>query len=157
MTIRQFDNFDYKNITGIRAPYLATNDAYFRAIKYAGYKYDSSLVYSKHCLNTPEEIPIRQIMCEQWNHRVVLPFDCNFEIIQIPGIGKKAAPEIREKIFFDSLCEDYINSPLPTQVCLHFQKVDGEPYFKAMQKFVEWVKDKNPKYMTYKEYSEKLK
>ncbi len=129
------------NITGIRAPELGVNKSYFKAIKQFGYEYDSSLVYSKN-INYEQEIPIRAIKTYFGNY---LPFDYNFSLL-------KLNPDESEELFFISLCEDYVNNTNPTQICLHFKNFVGQPYYKAMKRFVLWVKDKNPSFLTYKEF-----
>jgi len=137
-------------ILGIRAPHLGVNAAYFEAIKDSGYLYDSSQVYRKSGkYGFAKEIPIRQIEIKGATKlRATLPFDCNFIIL------KEAKALDMEKVFFDSLCSDYLNSPLPTQVCLHFEKVPGAPYMNAMKRFVKWAKERDAKFMTYGQYYE---
>ncbi len=142
------------SISGIRAPYLATNDAYFKAIKEFGYEYDSSLVGGQF-KQAPDvkEIAIRKIkitsniLSGNGKTGITLPFDCNFTILNVPKETNM------EDLFFNSLCLDYTESNEPSQICLHFELMDNGAYYGAMKRFVAWAKDKNPEYMTYKEYA----
>ncbi len=133
-------------IDGIRAPNLGVNEEYFKAIKKFGYKYDSSLVFSKNKIYSDSEIPIRNIKIYNRND-YTLPFDYNFNLF-----SKHYSEQKEEDIFFNSLCYDYLNNPNPTQICLHFQTFPGQPYMKAMEHFVLWLKDKKPTYLTYKQF-----
>jgi peptidoglycan/xylan/chitin deacetylase (PgdA/CDA1 family) len=150
----EFFNFALKRfghpIIGIRAPYLGVNKDFYRAAKDSGYLYDSSAVYVRpHAkYGFDREIPIREIeVIGPSKQRHTLPFDCNFVLIKNP------AGTDMEQEFFDSLCHDYLTSSEPMLVCLHFEKVPGDPYMKAMKRFVIWVKDKNPQFMTYREFA----
>lgn len=137
------------SISGIRAPFLAVNKAFFKAAKDFGFSYDSSAVYGRpnEKYGFDKEVPIRQIEIEGATKlRYILPFDCNFTEI------KEAKHLDMEKVYFDSLCNDYLKGPSPMLVCLHFEKVPGDPYLHAMEHFVKWVKDKDPQFMTYKQY-----
>jgi peptidoglycan/xylan/chitin deacetylase (PgdA/CDA1 family) len=139
-------------IVGIRAPYLGVNKDYYRAAKEMGYHYDSSAVYKRPnaTYGFDKEIPIREIaIIGPLNQKKTLPFDCNFVLVKNPNGADM------ERVFFDSLCHDYLTSPEPTLVCLHFEKVPGDPYMKAMKRFVRWVKDKNPEFMTYQQFAER--
>ena len=150
-TFSKAREFDVRNIVGIRAPLLATNDAYFKAIKECGFRYDSSDTSDQDWPGRLiPEIPIRKIkvvIAKPFLNSLVfnndLPFDYNFSL----NVGAR----YMRKIFFDSLCYDYLACIEPTQVCLHFQEYDGDPYYNAMKDFVLWVKDKGPQYKTYKE------
>lgn len=165
-------------IVGVRAPFLCTNVDYFRALKDSGYGYDSSTLSVKDkkyvdsgISESVKEIPIKKIKViadGYTGQERVAPFDCDFIILvqynlfpdtqAIEGDSKCADPHILEEmkkmedVFFNSLCYDYLNDTRPTQICLHFQKRSGESYWNATKRFVEWVKDKDPKYMTYKDY-----
>jgi peptidoglycan/xylan/chitin deacetylase (PgdA/CDA1 family) len=154
-----------KDIVGIRAPYLAVNEAYFKAMKNDGYLYDSSKGYNKKGIYTADiEIPIRNIDIIYLESGIgnglvgwTLPFDDAFQTFINEYFIKWITNEEIQKIYFDSLCYDYLRSKLPTQICLHFSQFEGQPYYNAMKRFVIWVEDKNPKYMTYREYAERIK
>jgi hypothetical protein len=144
---------DFKHIVGIRAPCLAVNAAFFKAAKDSGYEYDSSTVANGEMDKVEKyitEIPIRRIrvilpkaVLNRLHIEDTLPFDYEFSL----RVGAK----YMRQIFFDSLCYDYLTGPTPMQICLHFQEYDGDPYYNAMKDFVMWVKDKDPRYITYKE------
>lgn len=171
---------------GCRAPYLGVNKDYFKVLKDFGYVYDSSVgsksnpVYVNSGTNI-EVVPIIKISViiservrseKNWSvAQKLLPFDCDF-IAHVqwklyPETKYKATDQTREKIllsmkemediYFDSLCDAYLNNPYPLQICLHFEKREGDPYLIAMERFVEWAKDKNPEYLTYKEYARRSK
>lgn len=156
----------FYNIKGVRAPYLGTNEAYFKALKDSGFVWDSSRgVHPGSVYQIKEEIPIRSIkvICNRKEYSsqlpsVMLPFDCDF-ITHVHAHYMLASEfpmfdyQQAEDEFFNSLCADYLSdSKLPTQICLHFEHRTGEPYLKAMKHFVEWVQDKNPRFLTYSEY-----
>jgi hypothetical protein len=150
-----------KPLTGIRAPCLGTNPDYFRAIQDSKYQYDSSQYHRKDGLYAIKtQIPLRKIEVRVADGDVmgvpkyVLPFDYDFSVIVAPrGKPEKFDHVEMEKIFFDSLCYDYLHSPHVTQVCLHFEKYEGDPYLNAMKRFVQWVADKQPEYFTYQEWA----
>jgi hypothetical protein len=168
----------YEKVVGVRAPFLCTNVDYFKALKDSGYGYDSSTISIKDkkyvdsgVSEAVKEIPIKKIkvIAEGYTGpEKCAPFDCDFIVLvqyklfpdtwAVEGHPECKDPHILEEmkimedVFFNSLCYDYLNDQQPTQICLHFQKRSGESYWNATKRFVEWVKDKNPKYMTYKEY-----
>ena len=149
-------------IVGIRAPNLAINNSYFLAAKHEGFLYDSSLVGQDTNNNLIKEIPIRRVKVGNvqptlengWfviRPKYIIPFDYEFNVAKKFLIGHNGAEQ-----FFESICLDYLNNASPTQICLHFENFgDDSPYLQAMENFVLWAKDKNPNYMTYKEYMEK--
>ena len=150
-TFSRIKGFNIRDIVGIRAPNLATNDAYFQAIKFCGFYYDSSDVSGNNKTPRPIiEIPIRRIrvilakpVLNGMRFNDDLPFDYNFAL----NVGAK----YMRQIFFDSLCYDYLANSEPTQICLHFQEYEGDPYYNAMKDFVAWAKDKSPRYIAYRE------
>jgi peptidoglycan/xylan/chitin deacetylase (PgdA/CDA1 family) len=157
------DHLDYQ-IKGIRAPYLGTNADYYKVLKEQGYLYDSSKCFFDNGKDGPKmlheglaQIPIKEIKIVttlKIKDVCTLPFDCNFD----ESVGKHtpAGTDVAE-IFFQSLCYDYLNSPYPLQICLHFTPGTYGDYYSAMKRFVVWAKDKNPQYMTYSEYLQSVK
>lgn len=146
----------YKSVKGIRAPCLGVNDAYKEVVKEFGLEYDSSWVYKRTHLPTPGagELPMWKIELVGTGGIMRLPFDYEMGIMK--NISQE--PKFQEDLFFNSLCNEYLqDNQLPLQVCLHFEKFEGDPYWNATKRFVEWVKDKNPQYMTYLEYYRSLK
>jgi len=174
--------FNIKNIKGIRAPYLGVNKEYFRALKAYGYEYDSSTgsIHSAPITQawamgvTIPEIPIVKIkvVIQGLNYAgpTELPFDCDFVAkIQwwmfkdtINAKPNCTDPEVlkemkeMEDIFFDSLCYSYEHDDHPIQVCLHFEKRAGEPYYRALKRFVIWAKNHNAEFLTYSEYNDRV-
>ncbi len=156
------EDFKFKgmcSIKGIRAPELGVNEAYFKAIKEAGYEYDSSLVQGQSLTPTVKEIYIRKININKvlWDDEKsptkTLPFDYNFSILpQVLNNNYTIYPFMPQILFFDSLIHDYMDSSEPLQICLHFEKFEGQPYYKAMKHFVEWA-GKDAEYLTYEEYA----
>lgn len=172
---------DYKGttITGIRAPCLAVNEAYYRVLKEFGFEYDSSVVALRsgklskryESYNFKTIIPIRQIdvvepsdgpfkrdMPLSEKKYIQLPFDYNFDVwaqLRKDSIYKNA--QYMETVFLWSLLKDYKENPEPTLICLHFEKFEGQPYYNAMKRFVQIIKDQNPSYLTYREYNDRLK
>jgi len=157
-TFSRTGEFDIRQVVGIRAPNLAVNAAYFRVLKRRGFRYDSSLVRSDRAAwwdEVPDvrlvpQVPIRKIkvvLAKPWlrDTRIqdLLPFDYEFAL----NVG---ATFLR-RIFFDSLRHDYLTHTDPTQVCLHFTEVTGDPYWLATQDFVVWAKEQGATFKTYRE------
>lgn len=159
-TFEKHGNFDYKNIKGIRAPCLGTSEPYLRVMQNYGLEYDTSTVFKRtHFAKAGGGIvPL-------WKFRLVksgkdfvnefrLPFDYEMGIMK--NISHE--PKFQEDLFFESLCNEYnLDDGLPLQIMMHFEKFEGDPYWNATKRFIQWVKDKNPHYMTYLEYYESLK
>jgi len=162
--------FKKEQIMGVRAPYLAVNDDYFKALIANGYLYDSSCGRLQKCPDDGKyvEVPIKSMKVIT-NYTImngtkyVIPFDDAFEREIANQIEWLEMEEYRDKsmedIYFDSLCNDYLNSPYPTQICLHFEKPRQDSvlniYWAATKRFIEWVRDKDPQYKTYFEYAVK--
>jgi peptidoglycan/xylan/chitin deacetylase (PgdA/CDA1 family) len=165
--------FDFDNITGCRAPYMCTSPEYFKAIKEFGFVYDSSSTtaldkgyVASGATDKVQEIPVKRVHVtapgyKGWNQA---PFDCDY-ITEVQSrifpdtmsntINAQVLEETKkiEDYFFDNLCNSYLTGPTPMQICLHFQHRLGDPYVNAMKRFVKWVKDKDPQFMTYSEYA----
>lgn len=176
------DPIHLKQITGVRAPYMCTNPSYFRALKDSGFLYDASAVIYPPNRQAPrdtgsvEEVPLRWEKTfdafKQPMHRWMAPFDCDWtagiewtafpEMAQLPQKPKSmTASEVTEAkliedAYFNTVCYDYLHSSQPTQICLHFQHRAGEPFYKAMCRFVKWVQDKDPQFMTFSEYANRI-
>lgn len=170
-----------KYVVGCRAPYLCINKDYFRVMHEFGYKYDSSTLSTRipvyadsGVADVIREIPIKKmkVIADGYKYtgpKTCAPFDCDFIVLvqyslfpdtkPFESIINCTDPHILEEmkkiedVFFDTLCYDYLNTTYPTQICLHFQKRSGDSYMRAMKRFVIWVKDKNPQFMTYREYA----
>jgi hypothetical protein len=160
-TFSRTGEFDVRQVVGIRAPSLGVNGAYFRVLKRRGFRYDSSLVDHSNLVgvNRPvangeeslvPEIPIRRIkvvLAKPWLSDIrvknLLPFDYEFAL--------NASATFMRRIFFDSLCHDYLTQPDPTQVCLHFEETTGDPYWLATQDFIIWAKVRGATFKTYRE------
>jgi peptidoglycan/xylan/chitin deacetylase (PgdA/CDA1 family) len=176
--VMEKSGIDNKNIVGIRTPYLSTNINYYKALEEdKGYLYDSSKGYNKKVGYTADvEIPIKsmgiidytkqymsEVMDKEGNVAPVgytLPFDDAFQTwFDKNKYYKKIDNEKIEFIYFKSLCYKYldINDYYPLQICLHFEQINNGAYYNAMVKFVDWVSDKDPTYMTYKDYYDYIK
>ncbi len=150
-------DFDISFIKGIRAPALAVNSNYFKAVNDFGYVYDSSVVAAyRKAPPFDREIYVNEIKIisgipdSKVRHSLV--FDYNFDIFSKmhPGLPMS-------DVFFNSLVYDYEHGSGPFEICLHFEKFEGQPYYNAMLRFIDWVADKNPNYLTYNEYFKKMK
>lgn len=145
--------FNFNNIKGIRAPCLGTNPAYFQVVKEHGYLYDSSVVWAKRKRPPFDaEVYVNQIQVIDGRTDKVrrsLAFDFNFDHFH------QLNPQFNiEQVFFDSLVHDYETSDRASQVNLHFTKYEGDPYFKAMVRFIDWLKvtGKPHRFVTYSEH-----
>jgi peptidoglycan/xylan/chitin deacetylase (PgdA/CDA1 family) len=165
MTISDIDN---NKITGIRVPYLSTNREFYSAMEEdGGYLYDSSKGYNKKMGYTAkDEIPIKSINVIYLKGGVgdgtvgwTLPFDDAFQTFISKNFIKSITNKEIEDIYFDSLCHAYLNIDdyYPLQICLHFEQINNSAYYNAMVRFVDWVSDKDPIYMTYRDYYNYIK
>jgi hypothetical protein len=165
-------------ITGVRAPFMCTNEDYFRALRMCGFVWDSSVctLRDKHLVHSGiniDEVPVRRMEFyndqEQDMDKSCSPFDCDWvagiQWVLFPKTKNETSNDydtnaalVMEDSYFNTMRHDYLSDdPRPTQICLHFQKRPGEPYYQAMIDFVQWVKDKNPRFLTYSEYLQENK
>jgi hypothetical protein len=88
-----------------------------------------------------------------------LPFDDAFQTFISKNFIKSITNKEIEDIYFDSLCYAYLNVDdyYPLQICLHFEQINNSAYYNAMVRFVDWVSDKGPIYMTYRDYYNYIK
>jgi peptidoglycan/xylan/chitin deacetylase (PgdA/CDA1 family) len=169
--VMKISKIDNNKIVGIRVPYLSTNKEYYKAVEIdGGYLYDSSKGYNKNMGYTAKcEIPIKSMMVvtnsatyvlkHNDRHYYTLPFDEAFQSWLNKNYYKNIDNKDIENIYYDSLCYKYldIDDYYPLQICLHFEPINNGAYYNAMVRFVDWVSDKDPIYMTYRQYYDYIK
>ncbi len=143
-------------IKSIRAPELGVNQAYFDALnKFAPHiQYDSSVVSGRQTrkfnYGRIKQVYVPEIrIINKPTSGYTLPFDYNFHLLQ-------CSDEQLKKIFLDSMKNYYESTDGPFLICLHFEQMNNGIFYEAMKELVEWLKDKNPRYMTYAEYGASL-
>lgn len=143
---------------GIRAPELGINQAYYDYLDSPDNKsiiYDSSAVKGRfpipYGFGKIKQIPMQEIrIINKPTSGYILPMDFNFTLLNCTVEEKKI-------IFLNSMKNYYNSIEEPFMICLHFELMDNGIYYEVMKELVEWLKDKNPRYLTYTEYLQEKK
>lgn len=148
------------SITGVRAPYLSTGPALFKAIGSAGLSYDASGVSRGPALpdlnGTLARFALPQIK-EGPRGRPVIAMDYN---LYVRHSGGKEAParsaEFEERTYaaFKAAFDDeYRGARIPLQLGFHFVLMNDGAYWRALERFAEEVCGKpDVACITYRDY-----
>ncbi|MGE0501625.1 MAG: polysaccharide deacetylase [Rhizobiaceae bacterium] len=134
--------FVSEEITGFRAPYLATGAGLFRALAERGFAYDASGVSSgpatAELVDGVERFALPQIP-EGPNRRGVIAMDYNLFVRHSAGIERTDEDGAFERRTYDAFTaafrEQYEGERIPLQLGFHFTLMNGGAYWRALERF----------------------
>lgn len=153
-------DFVDKEIRGFRAPYLSTSKSMKAALREAGYVFDASTVSSgpampkkadglfQFALPTIKEGPSK---------RPVLAMDYNLFVRHSGGFERSDENDIFQNrtytAFHDAFDKQYNGGRVPLQIGLHFTLMNGDAYWKALERFASDVcRIEDVRCVTYSQY-----
>ena len=159
-------SFGVENISGFRAPLLATTPDLFPVLKKFNFRYDTSKIASPDYWPQRQtwggwNIPLAQIKIAG-STRKTLSMDYNWLIFHSAGVSKKDLSTDVRKQYYDQMLEsykyyfkqNYFGNRAPVQIGHHFSKWNNGVYWDAMKEFSKFVCNKpEVRCVTFAEYA----
>lgn len=153
------------NITGFRAPYLATSKSLTRALKNHGYRYDASAVTNGAVAPKSSDGMISfglPLIAEGPSNRSIIAMDYNLYVRH--SKGKEASEQSAQfedrayKAFRAAFDKQYEGKRIPLQIGFHFVLMNDGAYWRAMERLVGEVCSKSDVTCTsYQDYLAKTR
>lgn len=138
--------FVEEEIRGFRAPYLSVPDTLFAAERQQGFLYDASIVTKGPAVPEERNGVIRfglPLIPEGPKSRPIIAMDYNLFIRHSAGVENPSrAQEFEERAYaaFRAAFDDqYEGERIPLQIGLHFVKMNGGAYWRAMERLAAEV------------------
>ncbi len=137
-----WQRFVREDITGFRAPYLATGPGLFAALAERGFAYDASGVTRGPAEPDRSQSPVRfglpQIP-EGPGGRRVIAMDYNLFVRHSAGFERADSDGAFEQrtyeAFMGAFEREYAGSRVPLQLGFHFTLMNGDAYWRALERF----------------------
>ncbi len=157
--------FAANEITGFRAPYLATNKAMYRALAASGFDYDASGISKGPALTAVKNglyrLPLPTIP-EGPKGRRIIAMDYNLYVRHSAGLERPSQASVFADRTYDALMaafdREYSGKRRPLSIGFHFTLMNGGAYWDALERFAAEVCGMPPvTCTTHRDYVARLK